>query len=111
MTFLAGHSARAFVAGFLFFAPAQAADTLSMWIGPQKRPCTAGVMPTQCMLVKWRADQREWENFYGAIAGFEPRPGWSYRIVVRRSVVDHPPADGSSLRYELVKVVSRRKGV
>lgn len=85
-------------------------ETIPMWIGPHTRPCTAGVMPTRCMLVKWRADQKEWENFYARIEGFAPRAGYFYKIVVRRSAVANPPADAGSLRYELVKVVSHKKG-
>lgn len=62
------------------------------------------------MLVKWRADQKEWENFYTPIEGFDARRGYSYKIVVRRSAVADPPADGGALRYELVKIVSRKRG-
>lgn len=49
-----------------------------------------------------------WELFYDQIQGFEFEPGFTYELRVRVSNVDHPPADASSLRYELVEVVDKR---
>lgn len=65
-----------------------------------------GVAPQQCMLVRTDPNS-DWEYFYDVIAGFEYEEGYTYEIEVNEFDVIDPPADGSSLRYELVEVVSK----
>jgi hypothetical protein len=63
-----------------------------------------------CLQVK-RGDpaKGEWQNFYGAIEGFEYRPGYLYRLLVRETQLppERVPADATSIRYELVEVIER----
>ncbi len=75
-----------------------------MWIEPELAECT-GVGPMECMQVAYTEDG-EPELFYSAIEGFEFVEGTSYVIDVQVSEVASPPADGSSLSYTLVQVVS-----
>ena len=56
------------------------------------------------------APGRPWQNFYGEIEGFTHEPGFRYELRVREEPVANPPADGSSLRWTLVKVVSKQTG-
>ncbi len=65
-----------------------------------------GVGPLLCYLVK--ADkEKSWRMFSAGIHGFEFEPGMGYRLKVKETPVDHPPADGSSLRYDLVEVIEK----
>ena len=48
-----------------------------------------------------------WNLFYSQIEGFSYEPGYEYVLQVRKEKIDNPPADGSSIRYRLVKVVSK----
>ena len=75
-----------------------------MWIEPELAECT-GVGPMECMQVSYTEDG-ETQLFYGSIDGFEYVEGTSYVIDVRVTEVANPPADGSSLNYTLVEVVS-----
>jgi hypothetical protein len=59
----------------------------------------------ECLQVRYTEDG-EPELFYDEIAGFEFQEGTSYVIDVRVEPVPSPPADGSSLAYTLVEVVS-----
>lgn len=68
-----------------------------------------GVDEMDCLLVR-RAPHTDWELFYDDIEGFVFEPGYEYELEVRVTRVDDPPADGSSLRYELIEVVQRRPG-
>ena len=43
--------------------------------------------------------------YYGAIEGFEPEPGISYRLRIKEFEVANPPADGSSKRWVLDMIV------
>ena len=78
----------------------------TLFVGPEKVDCV-GVAPQKCYMV--REDPAEdWRFFYSQIAGFEYEPGYQYELLVREEKVANPPADGSSLRWELVEVVSKK---
>ena len=47
-----------------------------------------------------------WSKFYSNIEGFHYVPGKIYNLSVRVEPIDNPPADGSSLKYTLLKVES-----
>ena len=64
-----------------------------------------GVAPQKCMLTRTDPNS-EWEFFYDQIEGFTHTEGIAYELRVQISEIANPPADGSSLRYELVEVVS-----
>ncbi|GAB6119785.1 DUF4377 domain-containing protein [Dysgonomonas termitidis] len=67
-----------------------------------------GVAPMKCLLVK-RDGQTEWEFFYSNIEGFIYEPGYEYVLEVKVEEVEHPAADQSSLKYTLVKEVSKEQ--
>jgi heat shock protein HslJ len=74
-----------------------------LWVGPQLVDCV-GVAPQKCLQIRRSADgEIEW--FYDSIDGFTHEAGTSYVLDVAVSTVENPPADASSLRYRLVKVV------
>ena len=68
-------------------------------------PCVA-VGPTECMQVRERSGA-PWELFYGGIEGFAYEPGFRYVLRIAVTQVPNPPADGSSLAYRLLRIVSR----
>jgi len=79
-----------------------------LYVGPERRTCSAGAGKMECLQVRRSADA-PWENFYSRIEGFDPQPGVSYYIKVRAIPVANPPADASSLRYVLERVVMSEK--
>ena len=58
--------------------------------------------------VQRSAADQPWQYFYSEIEGFTHEPGFDYELRVREEKVANPPADGSSLRRTLVRVVSKR---
>ncbi|WP_207420745.1 DUF4377 domain-containing protein [Desertivirga brevis] len=70
-----------------------------------------GVDEMNCMLVQMDGDigKDEWEYFYGGIEGFQYEEGYIYRLQVHKEQVKNPPADGSSIRYILVNILSKTK--
>lgn len=80
----------------------------TLYVAPERRPCT-GVAPMECLQVR-DAPDRPWQNFYSEIEGFTHEPGYRYELRVREDRGANPPADGSSLRWTLVKVVSKQAG-
>lgn len=83
------------------------ADDTERWtIAPERVDCQ-GVGPMRCMRVQ-RGEGAEWTLFYDAIVGLEAEEGVEYTIDVRITEVANPPADGSSQRVELVRVVAQR---
>lgn len=71
-------------------------------------PCT-GTGPMECLQIR-SEDSGPWKLFYSQIEGFEYRPGYIYRIRVRKEPLDpaRVPADASSIRYLLVAVEEKK---
>ena len=69
--------------------------------------CT-GVAPMHCLRVRIPPDTA-WRFLYEPIEGFEYEEGFVWRLEVERRRVVNPPADGSSVAYRLVRVVSRER--
>lgn len=67
-----------------------------------------GVGPQKCLLYKENPSD-EWTYFYDTIEGFEYEEGYNYEIEVTVTKIENPPADGSSLHYTLVKIISKEK--
>lgn len=72
-----------------------------------------GEMQGRCLLVQEEnaIGTEDWELFYydNSIKGFDHEPGYIYDLVLRKMAVEDPPMDGSAVRYELVKIRSKRK--
>jgi hypothetical protein len=69
--------------------------------------CT-GVARTRCLRVRVLPDT-SWRSFYDPIEGFTYEEGYRWRLEVERRQVPNPPADGSSLAYRLVRVISTER--
>lgn len=83
----------------------QPAVEKTVYVGPQMVDCT-GVAPQKCLLVKENPED-EFRMFYDTIAGFEFEPGYEYELIIREEQTENPPADASSIKWTLVKIVSR----
>lgn len=70
-----------------------------------------GEMEGSCLLVQEgnMIGTENWEYFYyvDSIEGFNYEPGFVYALEIKKTKVENPPADGSSIRYELVRIVSK----
>lgn len=80
-------------------------ESVRLWVKPDLVDCE-GVGPQTCMQIA-ESEEGEYEYFYDQIDGFTFAEGTSYVIDVVIEQVDDPPADGSSLRYLLVKIVEQ----
>ena len=67
-----------------------------------------GVGPQKCMLVRENQNSN-WMNFYDSINGFEFIEGNSYKISVKVTDVESPPADASNKKYELLEILEENK--
>ncbi|WP_179315738.1 DUF4377 domain-containing protein [Winogradskyella undariae] len=83
------------------------------WVNSTKTDCDAGAGKTTCLQVS-KADNyenAEWSNFYTTINGFNFEPGYLQKIEVSKTALDtkNTPADASSIKYELVKVLEKKQ--
>lgn len=74
-----------------------------IWIAQQVVDCV-GVGPRKCLLAK-ESEDADWEFFYDGIEGFSHTEGVAYVLDVEVREIKDPPADGSSLKYRLIRVV------
>lgn len=80
-----------------------------IWINSAKLPCE-GVAQMNCLQIQEGNEIQEgkWQNFYSNIDGFDFKAGNIYQIkVIVEKVPDPIPADASSLKYNLIEVISQ----
>lgn len=83
-------------------------DVLVLEVAPHRVDCM-GEAPQKCLRVR-RENTQEWTNFFDPIEGFVHEDGVRYVLEVERQSVPNPPADGSSFRYRLIRVLEREPG-
>ena len=76
-----------------------------LYVNSETKECT-GVAPMNCLQVK-TAENHEWQLFYQQIEGFTFESGYQYQLQVNKEAIENPPSDGSSIKYSLVKVISK----
>ncbi|MEM9954902.1 MAG: DUF4377 domain-containing protein [Chloroflexota bacterium] len=81
------------------------AETVILHVGPNTQSCV-GVGPQDCLIVRFD-DEDDLTFFYDNIEGFEFEQGFEYTLEVVVTEIDNPPADASSLQYELVEIVQQ----
>ena len=69
--------------------------------------CT-GVAPQKCLQIK-ENENDNWTNFYSKIEGFDYEVGYTYKLKVEVSKIENPPADTSSEKYILLKILDKTK--
>ena len=79
-------------------------ETLVLEVAETRVSCW-GEGPLQCYVVRF-GNSGESVAFYDEIRGFEHTPGIRYRLLVERTEVENPPADGSSYAYRLERILS-----
>lgn len=68
-----------------------------------------GIIPMRCMLVQDddKIGTEDWEYFYQTIQGFDYEEGFIYDLDVKIITIENPPADASSLQYQLIKLIEK----
>ena len=83
-------------------------NELTYWVNSYKVDCV-GAGPMKCMLIQ-KGDKvvsGEWQNFYTQIEGFDYQAGYIYKLLVREEKLENVPADASSIKYTLVKLMEK----
>lgn len=82
-------------------------NTEKITIASEKGDCV-GVAPMKCYLIK-KEGQSNWEFLYTGIEGFNYEPGFEYVLEIKKDTIigSNPVADRSSIKYTLVKEISK----
>lgn len=90
-------------------------NTSTFWISGYKTEADAGAGKMQALQVHRGENLRDvkWEYFYAPIEGFEFEEGYLQKITVKEEKLDPKtvPADASSIKYTLVKVLDKQKDI
>lgn len=76
-----------------------------VWVGVRPPGDKDSVQVMKCLIEGTN------EDLYinvGGIEGFEYAKGYSYKLLVRITSIDNPPADGGTDRYQLLKIISKQ---
>lgn len=68
-----------------------------------------GLITKECLLIQ-EGDilgTKNWNFFYSEIDGFKYETGFVYNLEVTKTTIATPPADGSSIKYDLVRIISK----
>lgn len=80
----------------------------TFFVSSEQKDCTNGAGKIKCILVREKLTHK-WEYFYDNIEGFNYEPGYEYLLTVSTTKIENPPADGSSIKYTLIKQISKTK--
>ena len=80
----------------------------TLMISADQRDCNNGAGHMKCMLVREKVTD-EWQLFYNNIDGFNYEPSYDYVVTVSTAKIANPPADASSIKYTLIKQISKIK--
>jgi len=102
-----------FISIFILGLLLQSCSTLkneTFWVSGTKSDCSAGAGKLKCLNVHKgkNLEDAKWENFYAPIEGFQFEEGYLKKIKVKAEKIDNPPADGSSIKYRLVKELEKK---
>lgn len=103
---LAGRETNAAANASAARAAAPHAATKTVYVAAQTARCV-GVVPMDCLQVR-TAPNEPWQLWHGGIEGFDYRPGDAYLLEIAEYRTPNPPADGSSVRWVLERVVRRQ---
>lgn len=85
---------------------AQQAATKTVYVAAQTARCV-GVAPMDCLQVR-TSPNAPWQLWYSGIEGFDYRPGYEYQLEIAEYEVPNSPADGSSIRRVLKRIVRQQ---
>ncbi|WP_067148730.1 DUF4377 domain-containing protein [Pseudotamlana agarivorans] len=87
-------------------------ENTSFWVNSMKADCDAGAGKAQCLQIYKGEDieNAEWTYFYSTIEGFNFEPGLLQKLEVSETHLEAKdvPADASSIKYKLVKVLEKK---
>ncbi|MDR2735067.1 MAG: DUF4377 domain-containing protein [Spirochaetota bacterium] len=84
-------------------------NVVDMTIASETRLADAGGASMRVLLVK-EGDAQQWQFFYSNIEGFSYEPGYEYVLKVSRENKEGEiPAGASSIRYTLIKEISKTR--
>jgi hypothetical protein len=87
--------------------PSSEGDVSTLYVSAHRVMCM-GMGPRTCALTR-TSPTGEWSLFYDEIQGITLESGTAYELRVRQTTIDDPPADGSSIEYALVEIVSQQQ--
>ncbi len=82
-----------------------------IWVSGIETTCTTGtgVMPCLSISQGKDLDHAQWAPYYDTIEGFRFEKGYLKKLKVKTIPIGNPPADGSSIRYKLIKELEKKK--
>lgn len=82
--------------------------TTTIWVNSEKVDCI-GVAPMKCLQIQDGEELgTEWTNQFEPINGFTHKQGFLYKLEITKTKLKDVPADGSSIRYDLVKILDKK---
>jgi hypothetical protein len=81
-----------------------------MQVAADSVDCVGAHGPRRCLSVRELAGGDAWggwQPFFDWIDGFVHEPGFMYDLLVAKRTIRNPPADGSSVEFRLIRILSK----
>jgi len=80
-------------------------------VNAQKVDCYGAHGKQKCLQVKELGIDKDWQNQYEGIEGFNFKSGFVYNLQVEKIELKETPQDASSITYRLLKIIKKEKPV
>jgi hypothetical protein len=85
--------------------PAAADAPMETWHIKHHQTIAQGESAQWCYLIR-KSETGDWQFFYSPLEKFDYKWGHDYVVQVKQTKIANPPADASSIRFEVVSVIS-----
>lgn len=90
----------------------QYSDEVIMFVASKYADTPNGIYPEKSLNVKIGNENQQWTPLYNnSVENFEYTEGFSYKLLVERTVIKSPPADGSNTKYRLINIIEKIKSL
>ena len=96
---------------FVLMQSCKTSNTKIVWVGGFKTICSLGAGKGSCFAVSENPslDEANWVQWSQNIEGFSFEEGILKQIEIREETIQNPPADGSSIKYTLIREIKKQE--
>ena len=89
----------------------KSSEIVVLKVNSEEVTCSGAHGDQKCLQIKELGVDKEWQNEYDNIKGFDFKPGFIYNLQVEKIELKEVPQDASSIIYKLIQVIKKEKPI